>query len=150
MLERLDIKSTDKILDVGCGKGSALKTISKFPFGLVAGIELSEVIASIARNNFRKTTYNQIEIFTGDILDFDFLSNFNIFYLYNPFSREILQKFISKLYMVGYGHTIIYNNPIDPELMLAHGYTEKLRCQNTWGSPIIVYEYKTTRETSQI
>lgn len=40
-------------LDVGCGKGVALKEAIKYPFMKVAGIEIQENLVEIARKNFR-------------------------------------------------------------------------------------------------
>src|SRR3990167_1972630 len=49
VLDNLAISSNDAIIDVGCGKGSAMCIMLEFPFWRVAGIELSQRIVDIAR-----------------------------------------------------------------------------------------------------
>ncbi len=43
-----DISPADAVLDVGCGKGGALITLSRYPFALVDGLEISSDLAHIA------------------------------------------------------------------------------------------------------
>ncbi len=137
-LKKLGLKKTDKILDVGCGKGSALRTLSRFGFEEVAGIELSGEIAVIAQSNLRD--YPNIKIFHGNVLDFELLSDYNCFYLYNPFNHIIMEQFLKKLDQDVSGHTIIYNNPKYADLLLKHHYTETLSGPNSWGGDIKAYQ----------
>src|SRR4051794_37242946 len=45
VLKDLHINKQDTILDIGCGKGSAMLAMLKFPFSRVDGIELSKEIS---------------------------------------------------------------------------------------------------------
>ena len=63
VLKELDIQSTDSILDYGSGKGAAMVTMSKFDFSLIAGVELSERLTKICRNNFTILGIKNTEIF---------------------------------------------------------------------------------------
>lgn len=53
LLLDLDIRAGDAILDVGCAKGSAMRTMLEFPFDMVDGVEISEKLATIAQANFK-------------------------------------------------------------------------------------------------
>src|SRR5512143_105611 len=54
LLQDLHVTNQDSILDIGCGKGSAMLAMLKFPFARVDGIELSKEIAATATRNFTK------------------------------------------------------------------------------------------------
>src|SRR2546425_424286 len=54
VLKDLHINNQDTILDIGCGKGSAMLSMLKFPFARVDGIELSKEISEIAIRNLTK------------------------------------------------------------------------------------------------
>jgi len=43
MLSDFNITNQDSILDIGCGKGSAIRKMLQFPFAKVDGLELSLV-----------------------------------------------------------------------------------------------------------
>lgn len=53
-LKRMDISESDSIIDMGCGKGLAMYYMSKFPFGKIAGIELSESLLKMAKKNLKE------------------------------------------------------------------------------------------------
>lgn len=63
LLKSLDIQYDDKILDIGCAKGSALKVMLRFPFKNIDGLELSPELVEIAKRNFQKLRTNRVEIF---------------------------------------------------------------------------------------
>lgn len=63
VLNDINISSQDSIIDIGCGKGSAMRMMLKFPFARVHGIELSEHIAAIAVNNFKRLNRSRGRVF---------------------------------------------------------------------------------------
>jgi cyclopropane fatty-acyl-phospholipid synthase-like methyltransferase len=52
-LNDLNITANDSIIDIGCGKGSAMLSMLGFPFARVDGVELSQQIGSIAIRNLK-------------------------------------------------------------------------------------------------
>lgn len=105
----------EKIIDLGSGKGSALIAFKELGFRTVAGVEISEKLCSITKDNLQKLKISDVTIFNCDIIKFDQYHNFDIFYLFNPFPAEILRSVVS-----GIEHsievkprevTIIYMNP---------------------------------------
>ncbi|GAB63240.1 MAG: methyltransferase domain-containing protein [Candidatus Jettenia sp.] len=55
-LKRLDIKPTDTVLDIGCGTGALLRSISiKYPSVNLIGIDLSKEMIKVACNKQIKT-----------------------------------------------------------------------------------------------
>ena len=53
LLKSLDIQYNDKILDIGCAKGSALRMMLKFPFKNIDGLEISRELVEISNRNFQ-------------------------------------------------------------------------------------------------
>ncbi len=66
LIELLDVKPDDRILDLGCGTGNLTKSISKLTENVV-GMDYSSDMISSAKNNF-----SEIQFFKKDASDFDF------------------------------------------------------------------------------
>ena len=86
----------DRVVDVGCGKGRMLELFIALGFLKADGLEYSPELAEIARNNM-KTLGLPCEIFTEDATLFDGYDVYNWFYLYNPFSRDVMLRFLNRL-----------------------------------------------------
>ena len=91
-LEKMNINSSDSIVDMGCGKGYAMYIMSGFAFGKIGGVELSTKLCNTAKNNLKKMMPSECswEVFNCDAGKWDKYDDYNIFYLYNPFPKEVL------------------------------------------------------------
>lgn len=143
VLRSIDITDSDSIIDIGCGKGSAMRVMLDFPFCRVDGIEISERVANIARNNFKRLKVSRCRIFCCDAVEFSGLADYNIFYFYNPFPRSIWSKFLvkfSELRKFNKEIVVIYNNPTCHELLVGEGGFHKVaEYPDEWGNRIFVY-----------
>lgn len=146
LLRDLHITEADSILDIGCSKGSALRRMSAFPFRRVNGLELSEKLAGIAKENFRKLKKDNVDIYNVDARHFKHYGNYNFFYFYNPFPEVIMADVIEKLSeQVGNAEiTIIYNNPTCHQLLVNNGFVKFREYPDEWGNGIYVYSNKPT------
>lgn len=97
LLMDFNISSQDSIIDIGCGKGSAMRTMLKFPFAQVDGIELSEYIAKIAARNFERLKADRSRIFIGNAARFKKYDAYNIVYFYNPFPCNVMLDVVNSL-----------------------------------------------------
>jgi len=91
----IEIRPDDVIVDVGCGKGRVINWI--LHSGLqnrVIGLEMLEEIAEGTRQRLKK--FSHIEIKSVDILQ-HFPHEGSIFFMYNPFGEELMQKFVDQL-----------------------------------------------------
>jgi SAM-dependent methyltransferase len=118
--KHLDLFSfNESIIDLGCGKGSALIAFRKAGFINVAGVEISEKLCRIAEQNLKKLNLSGVEIINSDILDFSNYDNYDIFYMFNPFPAEIIGKVIHDLEKSLQSRSreikIIYMNPMHHE-----------------------------------
>jgi 16S rRNA G966 N2-methylase RsmD len=87
----------EKIIDLGCGKGSALIALKEAGFKNVSGIEISEKLCSIAKLNLQKIKLYDVNIINSDVLDFNQYEDFDIFYMFNPFPGEIIRNVMVKI-----------------------------------------------------
>jgi SAM-dependent methyltransferase len=142
LFNALNITSNDRILDVGCAKGSAIRCMSKFPFSKIDGIEISDILSNIATNNFARLNEKRVEIKNIDASVFSGYRNYNFLYFYNPFPEEVMSKVLiqiqsqinSKKELI-----IIYNNPVCHEQVLNHGFYKIKEFPDMWNNGIFIY-----------
>lgn len=148
ILKRIDITEKDSIIDVGCGKGSAMRTMLKFSFGRVDGMEASEKIAESAVNNFKKLKEGRVKIFACDATDFDKYEECNFFYFYNPFPCQVMLRVIEKIKLASQNLDkeifIIYNNPICHNVIVNNGFNIISDFPDEWGNKIYLYSNSLT------
>lgn len=99
VLKSQRINSSDAIIDIGSGKGSAMRTMLDFPFSRVDGVEISPKVVQIARRNFEKLDVpaGRCTVFEMDATKFMDLDVYNYFYFYSPFSSELLKEVIANI-----------------------------------------------------
>ena len=97
-------------IDLGSGKGRAVLLASREPFARIVGIELSPELHATARTNLDAFTSDEeakarVTMLHADAADFPWesalghtwMSGDLLFFLYNPFSRPVLEKFLKRL-----------------------------------------------------
>lgn len=80
----------------------------RYPRNKIYGVEIDPEIS--VQTSKRLEKYKQCTVLSGSILD-KFPADGTIFYLYNPFDKEILREFSSKIKKAaldGRGRTIVY------------------------------------------
>lgn len=95
-------KEGDAIFDFGCGKGSAMITFLDYGFEKVGGVEYADNVYEILISNFEKLGINpkgkNVACIHGDAaLVRHELDEYNWFYFYDPFERELFQKVIDNI-----------------------------------------------------
>lgn len=119
IMKQLDINSSDSFIDIGCGKGGCLLYASKYPFKRIAGVEIEESLYKIAKKNFVNLKMPQVELYKADAITFSKYGEFSVFFLFNPFDKDIYEKVIDsvlstltsdrkegRVYIICYGATI--------------------------------------------
>lgn len=102
-LSALPIRYEDyKFVDIGCGKGRVLLIAAEFPFQKIVGLEFAPALSEIARRNLRQyrgapRRCTNIEVVTGDALDYELGCEAQVLYFYSPFTPDILDRFVDKI-----------------------------------------------------
>ena len=98
-LKSLEIKNTDSIMDMGCGEGLAMYYMSRFPFRMIGGIELSEKLSQEAEKNLKiiMKDFQRIKLVCADAGKWNHYDKFNFFYIYNSFPRQVIIEVIERL-----------------------------------------------------
>jgi hypothetical protein len=85
----------DTLVDVGCGRGRVIAWwLGEGYKNRIIGVELDSEVANYTRRLTRR--FPNVSIVTGNIIDC-IPQNGTIFYLYNPFSREVTEKLASRM-----------------------------------------------------
>ena len=116
IFERIQHKEALRFLDIGCGKGVMLKEAAKYLFQRVDGIEIQPQLVKTAQKNFRILKMeDRIQCIPADAVEFEKYGDYNLFFLFNPFPAEILEKVIRKIMQnrndTDHIATVIYHNP---------------------------------------
>lgn len=86
----------DVLLDVGAGTGRVLVMAGTFPFRRIIGVELVPQLADKARENVRQAgprlRCKDITVFTADATTFEISPEITVFYFYNSFWGEFLER----------------------------------------------------------
>ena len=95
LLSSCGVGRDDAMLDVGCGKGNAIRTMQRLPFARVDGLELAPELVAVARANFGRLGSRHTTIFECDARRFDRYADYSYLYLYNPFPAEVMERFLT-------------------------------------------------------
>jgi methyltransferase family protein len=95
------ITPDDVFVDLGSGQGRMVCMAARHPFGRVIGVELAAEFNAVARENVDrsrpKLRCRDVELVTGDVLDWPIPDDVTYVYMFNPFGREILRDVLERL-----------------------------------------------------
>ena len=87
--------------DLGCGKGRAMVVAAYYGFTKIKGVDFAQEVCDIAKRHMQKISpqYPQMEyrVLCKNVLDYDIQSGESVFFMFNPFSDEIISKFLEKV-----------------------------------------------------
>lgn len=135
-LPRRDVGEHDVFIDLGSGMGRmVLEAASRYPFGKVIGVELSEQLNDIARQNIASTRLRlrckDVDLVRSDVLDYDIPDDVSVVFLNNPFRGEtfatVMERLIATVDRNPRPVTVIYFNPVEEAFLLSTGRFRHLR-----------------------
>lgn len=147
VLNQLNIRKTDAVIDLGSGKGSALIEFSNHAFSKIAGVEFSDKLHEICKANMKQLHIEKVELFCMNAIDFKDFDGFNYIYFYNPFPEEVFEKVLKNIIAsLGPGKRpvcIIYKNPTCDHVIMNSGwFTKEKEIRNVNVSfPMLDYIY---------
>jgi hypothetical protein len=130
---RVPIKPDDVLVDVGCGEGRVINFwLSQGLTNLIVGLEAVETVAQATRQRYRK--YEHVSILTGDAID-NLPRHGTLFYLYNPFSDETVERFEQAVRPLN-ARIVFYQNNYMKPFESEHWQIEPILSKGT------IYEFK--------
>jgi precorrin-6B methylase 2 len=100
-LRYLGVTDRDVFVDFGCGKGRVVHQAARWPFSRVIGLEISPVLAEIARANLaarsRQHRCQNIEIVVGDAAEYRVPDDLTIGYIFHPFGGQTLDAMLQAI-----------------------------------------------------
>ncbi len=103
VLKDMKITNKDSVIDMGCGQGSAMRTMLKFPFKQVDGVELSQHIGQIAIRNFDRLKVKRCTVSICDASSFKVMIDIIISIFIIHFLPRLCLK-LSAVYLSLLGH----------------------------------------------
>lgn len=130
-LNRIPFPATEvEMMDFGAGLGRAVVSAATLPFKSVTGVELSHKLASRAKLNVERMQgrrAGRAEIIEGNVLTVPIPPTTNVFYYFNPFEGETLERSIERI------RISLEQNPRKAFLIFFnHKHMEKLAQGKDW------------------
>lgn len=103
LFARYELKSSDRVVDFGCGKGRLNFYIHYFFKASVLGVELNKAFYQDAEENCKsymkkhRTSNGKIQFYCCLAEEYPIHPTDNRFYFFNPFSIQIFMKIISNI-----------------------------------------------------
>lgn len=89
------------LVDLGCGKGRVMVVSVFFGFVTVTGIDFAKELCVEAKKNMARIEplFKKIEwdVICKDVLNYEIRNTDSVFFMFNPFEKEILEKFLQKI-----------------------------------------------------
>jgi len=136
-----EVGDEDVFVDYGSGMGRVVyQAAAQYPFKRVIGVELSEELNAIARENIDRNRprlrCQAVELLTSDALGFEVPPDVSIAFFFNPFTGELFASVIDRLLASYDRHPrrlrIIYRNPLEHERLIATGRVRPVRRVRGW------------------
>ena len=102
IFEKLPIETKNlPLIDYGCGKGRALFVAEQCGFTNLIGVDIAKELINDANANkavyVRKNSQSKIDFLFEDATKYLIPDNAKVFYFFNPFGEEVLQKVIDNI-----------------------------------------------------
>lgn len=149
LFHQLGLSREGGFVDFGSGKGRVILIAADYGFKKVVGIDFSEPLCQQARTNLeayrrRRKLTSEVIIVHSDVVRYAIKADETTFFLYDPFSAEVLAKVLENLRASLIAHPrriqVIYNSPRYHEVMERSGVFTGNRHFVIGGNEFCVYE----------
>ena len=95
------VSDADSLVDLGCGKGRVLVVAAHIGFTNITGIDFATELCEEASTNIKKVQQNfprvKWNVINNSAERYNISHNDSVFFMFNPFTEEIVDKFLEKL-----------------------------------------------------
>ncbi len=131
-------------VDIGCGKGRVLIVAEKYGFRKLVGIELDEELVEDARKNIagyrKRNSDSTIDIYRINALEYTYGDKPAVYFLFNPFNEEVLNKVVSRIMESNKKEMIfIYMNPLYPRPFETRGLQLLTKIKTRWYTEAMIF-----------
>lgn len=139
IFDRLGLKPTDVVVDLGCGKGRVSCIAATYPIKASIGVEIDPPLTELARANGARMRGRRapLSFVCASATDFDY-DPVNIVVMFHPFGAEtmhtVLGKWQESLARRPREFRVVYGNPILSPMLAAKPWLKLHECWNpgTW------------------
>jgi SAM-dependent methyltransferase len=100
-LRKRDVRPTDVFVDFGSGKGRVVFQAARYPFARVVGVEISERLNEVARQNIERNRHRllcqDVTLVTADAASFEVPDDMTVAYFYHPFGGATFERVIANI-----------------------------------------------------
>lgn len=122
------------LVDYGAGKGRVLAAAAAHPFRKVIGVEISESLTGIARQNLESMKHRRAahtEVQCCDAASFRVPDDANVFFFFNPFIGATLSEVIRRIHRSWRSHprdlfVIFFNHRDFDQCVQSHDWLQKV------------------------
>ena len=135
----LKLKSTDVVVDLGCGKGRVSCIAARYPIEASIGVDIDPPLAEIARANAArmKSRRADLKIVCQSATEFD-CDDVNVVVMFHPFGSETMRTVLAcweqSLARRPREFRIVYGNPLLSPMLAAKPWLSLFECwlPRTW------------------
>lgn len=87
-------------VDLGCGKGRAMVVAAHYGFTAIKGVDFAAEVCELAEENMRTVATAfpiRFQVLNEDVLNYNITENDTVFFMFNPFNKEVLVQFLEKV-----------------------------------------------------
>ena len=141
ILPRREVTDRDVFLDIGSGMGRVvLQAALHYPFARVIGVELSDQLNDVARQNLERNRdrlrCRDVSLINADALEYEIPDDVTVVYIYNSFQgatfKAVLDDLLASVDRNPRMVRIIYSNPVEEQQLLATGRIRLVRVLRGW------------------
>jgi SAM-dependent methyltransferase len=148
LLGSLELPRNGGFVDLGAGKGRVLLIAALYGFRKIVGVEFSPMLCEYAQRNIqifkrRSRLSVEIDIVQSDVATYPIQPDQDVFLMFNPFREVVMAQVLANLRrsveIAPRKIWLIYNTPIQHDLIAETGIFRDQFCRNIGGTHFRVY-----------
>jgi SAM-dependent methyltransferase len=135
ILPKREVGPDDVFVDFGSGLGRVVFQAARYPFRRVVGVELSEQLNAVARDNIEHNRHRllcqDVELVTADATSFEVPDDMTVAFFANPFTgptfHSVARGLLDSVDRRPRRLRVIYRNPVEHDYLMATGRFRPIR-----------------------